>query len=224
LGARLAPPSSPPPGAGGTRAGAPPLAVAGDNDGDRDVLAQLPSGEWCTLRHPAPGLAPGSLQVIHAGLDQKRHFGEFYIVERIRVQVPQAWAARGLTELEAGVYLRDIAPGGNGEPFYWGRMRLPVDPATRTVEVPVYYLVDQTEAQLRVFFNNRGPHEFTPGIRAVGDTLLTLHAKLGPTRFESLLVFHEKDPHEHRSTLGVQWRVLAAPPLPKTDREWLPWN
>ena len=65
---------------------------------------------------------------------------------------------------------------------------------------------------------------FPDGISAGGDTVISVHAKAGPQRWESLLVSDQGGGGGQQSVIGLAWRVSAAPPKPEADTDLMPWN
>jgi hypothetical protein len=183
-----------------------------DGDGDVDVLTQLRDGSFVTLRSLHRSVAPLVAEVVHEG-----RFSESYISERIDLTLPPGWRSAGIDAVEVGIYMRH--PTQPNRPWVlWAHTVIPVPPNPPvTASVRLLYLVDLTRLHLLT-----SAYLYPQGFAVSGDTLLSIHGKVGQRRCESMLVFHEGRGDENRSTLGVQWRVIAAPPLPRADAQLLP--
>jgi hypothetical protein len=110
-------------------------------------------------------------------------------------------------------------PTDPGRPYVlWGHGEQPLPAGLPAVmSVRMLYLVDLSKLPLLT-----SAYLYPQGFAASGDTLITVHGKVGRRRYESMLVFHEGRGDENKSTLGVQWKVIAAPPLPRADAQLLP--
>lgn len=204
--------------------GAGPLGMRGvfadfDDDGDDDLLLQLPSGAaWHgLLTVGARPLAPGLLETLHLG-----PVGETgYHKQQLTVGLPPWAAARGLRDVEVGVFLED--PRRSPIVFvYWGRLIAQLDAVTNQTRFNVYYQTDQN--LLIDMLQRDGPDRFGEGITAGGNVLLTIHAKDGAQRFGSLLLHHDGSGDGNKSAKGVRWQSRAAPPKPSADADLLPWD
>jgi hypothetical protein len=67
-------------------------------------------------------------------------------------------------------------------------------------------------------------HPVTGEITAGGPTVVTIHGKSGPRRFRSRLVQWDGQGDPQGSAIGVKWKLVAAPPLPTSDEQLLPWD
>lgn len=200
----------PPPGAGAM--GQTLLRFDPDRDTDEDLAVQTRNGGFVTLRSRYRSLAPLVSYVVHEG-----RFSESYIAERIDFVLPSGWRTAGIDSLEIGIYMRH--PTQVTRPWVlWGHTVLPM-PSNQPLaaSVRLLYLVDLSKLPFLT-----SAYLYPQGFSVSGDTLVTVHGKLGQRRTESMLVFHEGRGDENRSTLGVQWKVIAAPPLPKADAQLLP--
>ncbi len=188
------------------------LAFDVDRDGDDDVAVQMRDGGFVTLRSRRETLGPLISNVVHEG-----RFSESYISERVDFTMPPTWSTAGIDSLEVGIYMRH--PHQAARPWVlWGHAVLPV-PVSQpiTASVRLLYLVDLTKLQFLT-----SAYLYPQGFAVSGDTMLSVHGRVGQRRYQSMLVFHEGRGDENKSTLGVQWRVIAAPPLPRTDAQLLP--
>jgi len=187
-----------------------------DNDGDQDALLQLPSGDsWLSLNHPEKSFAPTRLTVV----DQGKVGETGFIKQLLTVQMPTSVTTLGLQDVEAAVFLQD--PQNKTRYLYWGRVTPRIDLKTGTASFSMYF---QTNKQkLPAMISQAQPNQFQNGLTAGGEALLSIHAKLGPKRFESLAAF-QKGGGGSKSAKGVQWAVKPAPPKPSLDDELLPWN
>jgi hypothetical protein len=190
-----------------------------DNDGDDDLLLQMPSAaHWHALVNPGTRpLAPEGLDTWNLGA-----VGETgYVKQRVRVRMPPWVAQQGLSVIEVGVYLEDpiVLPSRF---LYWGRLLLTLDPQTNSAEGFVYFQTDQN--LLVEMVQRKEWNRFADGITAGGYTLLTIHAKQGPQRFGAKIFVHDGSGDGHKSAKGVLWQSRAAPPRPSMDTELLPWD
>lgn len=187
------------------------LAFDADRDGDADLAVQMRDAGWVVLRPRAYSLAPLVVHTVHEG-----RFGESYISERLDFAIPPAWVTNGIDTVEVGVYMRH--PTNPNRPWVlWAHAVAPMAPNPQMTSVRLLYLVDLSKLPLLT-----SAYLYPQGLAVSGDTLLTVHGKVGQRRYESLLVYHEGRGDENKSTLGVQWRVIAAPPLPSADAQLLP--
>jgi hypothetical protein len=183
-----------------------------DKDGDDDVIVQMADGGFVALRSQQRSHAPLAVNVVHEG-----RFNESYIAERLDFALPSSWQHAGIDGLEIGIYMRH--PTNLNRPWVlWGHTTMPVAPGQTGASLRLLYLVDLSKLWLLT-----SAYLFQPqGFAVSGDTLLSVHGKAGQQRFESMLVFHEGRGDENKSTLGVHWKVIAAPPLPRADAQLLP--
>lgn len=186
-----------------------------DRDGDLDLAVQLRDGSFTTLRATANTLAPVHVHVVHEG-----RYSESYISERLDLTLSPLWRAAGFDQVEVGIYMRH--PQDPARPWVlWARQTFPLadDLASEVLRVRLLYLVDRVRLPLLT-----NPYLYPGGIAVFGDTMVTVHAKTGTRRGESMLIHHEGRSDENKSTLGVQWKVMAAPPMPRTDAQLLPFD
>jgi len=201
---------TPPPGT--MVAGLALMSFDADRDGDRDLAVAMRDSSWVVLRSRHRSLAPLAAYTVHEG-----RFGESYISERLDFALPPAWLAEGIDAIEVGIYMRH--PTAPNRPWVlWANASAALDPVQPlAASVRLLYLVDLSKLALLT-----SAYLYPQGFAVSGDTLLTVHGKAGRRRCESMLVFHEGRGDENKSTLGVQWKVIAAPPLPRADAQLLP--
>lgn len=216
----LAPPASAPelvagPGASGV------AIVEGDvdHDGDRDLLWQIPSGDrWLALLGTDTDVSPASIRGVTSGPTSVIGFSR----QIFTITLPQELVSAGVQDLEFAVFVEDPA---TQELVYWTRDVAAFDPITRTLSVPVQIMIDPLNRQW-VWSQHVTRHPLTQEITAFGNTVISVHGKSGPRRFRSTLVTW--DGHglngPNGSAVGVRWNIVAAPPLPKSDQQLLPWD
>ncbi|MEZ5962902.1 MAG: VCBS repeat-containing protein [Planctomycetota bacterium] len=204
-------PVVPPPAGNGT-SGLALMDFDVDHDGDADLAVQMRDASWVVLHADQRSLTPIVVNTTHEG-----RFGENYISERLDFALPSAWATTGIDHVEVGIYMRH--PTQPNRPWVlWGHTEFAPNPAQpQLASVRMLYLVDLSKLNLLT-----SAYLYPQGFAVSGDTLLTVHGKVGSVRYQSMLVFHEGRGDENKSTLGVQWKVIAAPPLPRADAQLLP--
>lgn len=188
-----------------------------DGDGDRDVVVQMPSGDaWTALCNPSRSLAPEWVVVTTLG-----PIGETgYVKQRVTVKLPPEALAAGARSIEAAVFLAD--PFNPGKWLYWGRLQPSIDLTTHEAGFFVYH--QKVAAKVPGMVLGGRPFLFQNGITTGGETVLSIHAKIGPRRFQSTFLHHDPGGDGGKSAKGVKWTVRAAPPKPSVDQDLLPWN
>ena len=216
----LAPPASAPelvagPGASG-------VAIAEgdiDHDGDRDLLWQIPSGDrWLALLGTDTDVSPMSIRGVTSGPTSPIGFSR----QIFSITLPQELVSAGVQDLEFAVFVEDPA---TLELVYWTRDVAAFDPITRTLSVPVQIMIDPLNRQW-VWSQHVTRHPLTQEITAFGNTVISVHGRSGPRRFRSTLVTWDGHGQNgpNGSAVGVRWNIIAAPPLPKSDQQLLPWD
>lgn len=216
----LSPPASAPelvagPGASGV------AIVEGDvdHDGDRDLLWQIPSGDrWLALLGTDTDVSPASIRGVTSGPTSPIGFSRQVFV----ITLPQDLVSAGVQDLEFAVFVEDPA---TLELVYWTRDVAAFDPITRTLSVPVQIMIDPLNRQW-VWSQRVTRHPLSQEITAFGNTVISVHGKSGPRRFRSTLVTWDGHGQNgpNGSAVGVRWNIVAAPPLPKSDQQLLPWD
>jgi hypothetical protein len=189
-----------------------------DGDGDEDLLLQTPAGaRWLCLRGiGAPDLSPLQVQVATVGAPSAAGFVE----QRFTIDLPAALWTAGFTELEFAIHVLDPQ---TGEPVYWEREIIRPDPQLRRVTLAVQAMLDPLFADW-LWQNGIRRHPQTGEPTAFGPTVLTVHGKRGPQRTASRLLRWDGEGDPNGSAVGVRWRLVTAPPLPKSDAQLLPWD
>lgn len=187
-----------------------------DSDGDGDLLVQLAGAcHWLALAQTQSSSQPTDCPVRHGG-----PIGETgFLLETVQLSLPQSLLAAGVRDAELIVFLR---AKGTPQFVYWGRLLRPVDPATGRADFSVYLLADPKQQAQLIQGNN--PYALPGGITAGGETLLSVHAKVGPKRFGASLLHHDPGGDGNKSGIGVKWDLSAAPPAPGTNDDPLPWD
>ena len=56
--------------------------------------------------------------------------------------------------------------------------------------------------------------------------MISVHGKAGPRRFRATLATWDGHGQNgpNGSAVGVRWNIVAAPTLPKSDQQLLPWD
>lgn len=197
-----------------------------DNDGDEDVLSQLPDGaHWIRLVNDEANLRPTGVSFVDSGPVGETGFHKW----EATIDLPAAGIARGLTDVELGVFIEDSSlPQPTHK--YWGRLLGHADPTTNTARFTVYAQLDQVKLLIMLNQNNVNPFP-GGGISIGGDSVLTVHFKQAPNainggsqRHQSLILHFEGGPGGHKSAVGAQWSIRAEPPKPSADDELLPWS
>ncbi|MBK8976378.1 MAG: VCBS repeat-containing protein [Planctomycetes bacterium] len=202
---------------GGSSLGTAAAVADVDNDGDLDLLVQAPSADrWVTLAGATADLAPAFVHLAPAAPQAPSGFQR----HELTVQLPTGLLAQGVDTVEVAALIEKAQPVGEDFEF-WSRTVLPVDPQTGTVTLPIEIMMDPANvAWMRV----AGFTSWLGAMTTGGDTILTIHAKQGPKRFASVVLRWDGDQGPNGSAVGVRWRVVAAPPLPKADADLLPWD
>ncbi len=210
------------PAGAATSAGTGPVGVCDhladlDSDGDLDLLMQTASADrFLVLRSPESAFSPlsASIQPIapQAPSGFRRH--------ELTVTVPPELLAAGVTDLEVAIFLDNRRTPTSGDFEYWTRVVVAIDPQTRSVTVPIEVMLDLLNED---WIRNTPIESIFGAMTAVGETIVSIHPKSGTRRYESVSIQWD-DQGPHGSAVGVQWRIVAAPPLPKADADLLPWD
>ncbi|MCC6781597.1 MAG: VCBS repeat-containing protein [Planctomycetes bacterium] len=190
-----------------------------DHDGDLDLVWQIPSGErWLALFGTTQEFSPSTLGAVTSGITSTIGFSR----QLFTVSVPQDLVGAGVSELEFAVFVEDPA---TQELVYWTRDVAPIDPLLRTLSIPVQIMIDPLNRQW-VWSQRVTRHPLTQEITAFGNTVISVHGKAGPRRFRATLATWDGHGQNgpNGSAVGVRWNIVAAPPLPKSDQQLLPWD
>jgi hypothetical protein len=191
-----------------------------DHDGDRDVLWQIPTGDrWIALASTSVDVSP--LQTYATMVGPLSPLG--FQLQHFTIPLPAEFHTAGITTLEFALFVTDQS---SGEQVYWDRDLVTIQPGTTSVTVPIQIMIDTQNSQW-LWQSRVTRHPLTGELTAFGDTVITVHGKAGPRRFASAHARwdgHGLQGGPNGSAVGVRWNIVAAPPLPKSDQQLLPWN